>query len=193
MNYIANKRCLEWIGGLAACLVLAAGTAWADDGLFEVRSASSRLDNGVWYVTARVDFDLSDEAVDALQSGVVLPIQLQIRLTKGRKWWPDKEIGTLEQSFQLSYQPLSERYVVINLNSGEQDSFATLFSALNTMGRVIDLPIIDAALLETDGKYEIGLRAVLDQNTLPGPLRLVAFWSDGFRLASDWYSWKLRS
>jgi hypothetical protein len=191
MKYAVNKNSLAWVGGVAALLLIVAGSALAKDSLFEIRSASSRLDDGVWFVTARVDLGLSEEAIEALKSGVVLPIQMQIKLTRGRKWWPDKEIATLEQSYHLSYQPLSERYVVKNLNSGEQDSFATLFSAMNTMGRVIDLPVIDASLLEAGEAYEIALRAVLDQNTLPGPLRLIAFWSDGFRLASDWYSWKL--
>jgi len=117
----------------------------------------------------------------------------QIRLDKVRRFWLDKKTATLEQSFELSYQPLSERYVVRNLNSGEQKSFATLFSALNSMGRIVDLPIIDASLLDADERYEIALRAVLDQNTLPGPLRLLAFWSSGFRLESDWYVWMLNA
>ena len=59
------------------------------------------------------------------------------------------------------------------------------------MGRVVDLPVIDVSILDRDATYEIGLRAVLDQNTLPGPLRLFAFWSSGFRLESDWYVWTL--
>ena len=126
-----------------------------------------------------------------LENGVVLPIQLQLRVNRVRRFWLDGDVASLEQNYQLSYQPLSERYVVKNLNSGEQDSFATLFSALNTMGRVVDLPIIDASLLDPDGTYEIAMRAVLDQNTLPGPLRLIAFWSSGFRLESKWYVWKL--
>ena len=62
---------------------------------------------------------------------------------------------------------------------------------LEHLGRVVDLPIIDASLLEEGAAYRIALRAVLDQNTLPGPLQILAFWSDGFRLESDWYRWKL--
>ena len=54
-----------------------------------------------------------------------------------------------------------------------------------------DLPIIDAALLDQDVRYAVSIRAVLDQNTLPGPLRMIAFWSSGFRLESEWYVWKL--
>jgi len=160
---------------------------------FEIRSAESRLYQGVWFANALIDFRLSNEALDALDSGVALTIELQFRLDRVRRFWIDKEIATLQQRLELSYLPLSERYVVRNLNSGEHDSFATLFSALNSMGRIVDLPIIDASLLDADEQYEISIRAVLDQNTLPGPLRLLAFWSSGFRLESDWYVWMLNA
>lgn len=179
---------------MAGCLIALTGffrVASAQDGSFEVRSASSRLYEGVYFATARIDYRLSDSALEALDSGVALTIRLQIELSRKRRLWLDPEVATLHQDYSLSFQPLSDRYVVKNLNSGEQDSFATLFSALNNMGRVVDLPIIDAALLSPDSRYEIALRAVLDQNTLPGPLRLIAFWSSGFRLESDWYVWRL--
>jgi len=181
-------------GLIAGCLIVSTGllrTASAQDGSFEVRSASSRLYDGVYFATARIDYRLSDDALEALDSGVALTVQLQIELTRKRRFWLDAGIATLRQDYSLSFQPLSDRYVVKNLNSGEQDSFATLFSALNNMGRVVDLPVIDASLLNPDANYEISLRAVLDQNTLPGPLRLIAFWSSGFRLESDWYVWRL--
>ncbi len=161
-------------------------------GRFDVRSAGSRLADGVYVVTARLDYRLSDEALEALDSGLALTIQLQIELFRQRRFRPDSQIARLNQDYELSYQPLSERYLVRNLNSGEQKSYATLFSALNDMGRIVELPVIDAALLEPNARYEIRLRAVLDQNTLPGPLRLIAFWSEGFRLESDWYRWTLR-
>ena len=191
MNRNLNNRFIARVSGISLSLILVVGVALAQEGLFEIRSASSRLYNGVYFVNARVDYGLSEEALEALQSGVALPIQLRIRLTKVRRFWLDGEIATLEQGYQLSYQPLSERYVVANLNSGEQDSFATLFSALNTMGRVVDLPVVDASILDPEVNYEIGMRVVLDQNTLPGPLRLLAFWSSGFRLESEWYVWNL--
>lgn len=179
---------------IAGCVIALTGffrTASAQDGSFEIRSASSRLYDGVYFATARIDYRLSDDALEALDSGVALTIQLQIELTRKRRFWLDPEVARLHQDYSLSFEPLSDRYVVKNLNSGEQDSFATLFSALNNMGRVVDLPVIDAALLSPDSKYDIAMRAVLDQNTLPGPLRLIAFWSSGFRLQSDWYAWRL--
>jgi hypothetical protein len=190
-----SQRINYWIGAIFALIIACAplGAAYSKGKPFEIRHAESRLYQGVWLATALIDFRLSGEALEALESGVVLTIELQVRLNRVRRFWMDKEIATLQQRFELSYQPLSERYVVRNLNSSEQDSFATLFSALNSMGRIVDLPIIDAALLEADGRYEIAIRAVLDQNRLPGPLRMLAFWGSGFRLESKWYVWKLNA
>ena len=79
----------------------------------------------------------------------------------------------------------------MNLNSGEQSSFATLFSALNFLGRVTELPLIDAALLDSDAAYDIRIRAVLSTDDIPGPLRLLAFWRRDWSLESEWYTWQL--
>ena len=65
-------------------------------------------------------------------------------------------------------------------------------AALSSLGRVNGLPVIDEALLNRNASHRMRLRVVLDQDTLPGPLRLIAFWSSGFRLASDWYGWTLK-
>jgi hypothetical protein len=82
---------------------------------------------------------------------------------------------------------------VLNVNTGQQESFGSLFAALNFLGRVDNLPLIDAALLEKDRDYRIRLRAVLDVERFPGPLRLLAFWRRDWSLASDWYQWPLQN
>lgn len=180
---------------LLACALLAlpvAAVAQGVEGSFEVRNASSRLADGVWYASARVEYRLSGQAIEALENGVPLTIEMQFEISKLRRFWFNASVASLRQSYQLSYQPLSQAWVVRNLNSGEQRSFTTLFAALSDMGRVSDLPLIDAALLEPGETYYGWLRVVLDQETLPGPLRLLAFWRDGLRLESEWYRWTLR-
>lgn len=176
---------------LLACglLLLPAMRAAAVGNFFEVRSASTELRDGVWYLSARLDLRLSDEAAKALESGIDLSIQVEIDLDRRRRFLPDADVAELVQTWQLSYQPLTERYVVRNLNSGKQASFVTLFSALNTLGRISDLPFIDAALLEPGASYEAKMRAAISRRDLPGPLRVLMFWRDDFRLESDWYRW----
>ena len=162
-----------------------------DPGHFVVRSAEAELRGGVYFLNAAIEYRLSSEARDALQSGVPLTIRLDVELTHRRRFWFDSEDATLRQLYQLEYHALSERYIVIGVNSGVQASFATLAAALESLGRIERLPLIDAALLEDGREYDLRLRAVLDVEQFPGPLRLLAFWRRDWSLASDWYEWPL--
>jgi len=174
-------------------LVPAAPLLGDDPGYFEVLSADATLDGGVYYLDAEIGYRLSSEARNALQSGVPLSIRLDVQLLDPRRFWFDNEHAALLQLFQLEYHALSERYLVRNVNSGDQASFASLPAALAYLGRVERLPLIDAALLEDGGSYDVRMRAVLDVEQFPGPLRLLAFWRRDWSLSSDWYRWPLQS
>jgi hypothetical protein len=164
-----------------------------DPGFFEVRSAIAELRDGVYYLNAVVGYRLSTEAVDALHSGVPLGLRLDVEIIHPRRWWFDNEGAALRQSYQLDYHALSERYIVLNLNSGDQASFGSLPAALEYIGRVERLPLLDTAVLEDDRGYYVRMRASLDQEQFPGPLRLLAFWRRDWSIASEWYRWPLRS
>ena len=187
------------LAALAASLAVLAGL-WqptlAQDGIeragyFEVRSASTRQVGGVHTLDARLQLVLSSEALTALSSGVPLVIELQLQLIRDRRFWWDDAEADLAVRFELEYRPLSQRYIVRNTNSGDQDSFATLYSALNNLGRVQGLPVIDDALLEPGDDYRIRLRAMLQTQQYPAPLRLLFFWRSEWQLQSEWYEWLL--
>ena len=78
-----------------------------------------------------------------------------------------------------------------NLNSGEQDSFATLYSALNNLGRVQRLPLIDDTLLEPGSDYRVRARALLQTRQYSAPIRMIFFWRGQWQLESDWFEWML--
>jgi hypothetical protein len=160
-------------------------------GYFEVRSAATRQVGGVHTLDARLQLVLSSEALDALSSGVPLVIELQLQLIRDRRFWWDDSEANLAVRFELEYRPLSQRYIVRNTNSGDQDSFATLYSALNNLGRVQGLPVIDDALLEPGDDYRIRVRAMLQTQQYPAPLRLLFFWRSEWQLQSEWYEWLL--
>jgi hypothetical protein len=179
------------------CLaVLAIGTGLAQDniereGYFEVRSATTEVYGGVQTLDARLQLVLSSEALAALESGVTLTIELQVQVIRERRWLVDDVEAELAVRYELEYRPLSERYNVKNLNSGEQDSFATLYSALNSLGRVQGLPVIDDALLKPDRDYRLRLRAMLNTQQYPATLRLLFFWRGQWQLQSEWFEWSL--
>jgi len=160
-------------------------------GYFEVRSASTQLIGGVHMLDARLQLVLSSEALNALNNGVPLTIELQMQVIRTRRFYLDSVDAELAVRFELEYRPLSQRYIVRNLNSGDQDSFSTLYSALNNLGRIQGLPVIDESLLIPDREYRVRLRALLATEQYSAPLRLLFFWRDEWQLKSDWYEWTL--
>ena len=183
-------------GAMAAAVLLLAASAWAQEavervGYFEVRSASTELVGGVHMLDARLQLVLSSEALNALNSGVPLTIELQMQVIRSRRFYLDALDAELAFRFELEYRPISQRYIVRNLNSGDQDSFATLYSALNNLGRVQRLPVIDESLLIPGRDYRVRLRALLATEQYSAPLRLLFFWRDEWQLKSEWYEWKL--
>jgi len=179
---------------LVAVLLLGTGLAQEDierEGYFEVRSASTQSIAGVHSLDARLQLVLSSEALAALESGVTLTIETQIQVIRVKRFLVDSVDAELAVRYELEYRPLSQRYIVKNLNSGDQDSFATLYSALNNLGRVQALPVIDDELLLPDREYRVRLRAMLNTQQYPAPLRLLFFWRGQWQLQSEWFEWPL--
>jgi hypothetical protein len=179
---------------LLASFVLSTGVAQENverEGYFEVRSASTEPVNGVHALDARLQLVLSSEALAALESGVTLTIELQLQVIRVRRFYVDDIEAELAVSYELQYSPVSQRYILRNLNSGDQDSFATLYSALNSLGRVQGLPVIDDAVLVDDGKYRVRLRAMLNTERYPAALRVLFFWRGQWQLQSEWFEWFL--
>lgn len=171
-------------------------TAMAQDrpvreGYFDVRSASTRLVEGVLELEARLQLVLSDEALSAMESGVPLTIELKLEVIRERRFLPDATEAQLTLTYELEYRPLSQRYIVRNLNSGNQDSFATLYSALNNLGRIQDLPVLDVSILDGEAAYRMRLQALLSTEQYPAPLRLLLFWRNQWQLKSEWFEWSL--
>jgi hypothetical protein len=157
----------------------------------EVLRTASRLQAGVWYVDADIDYVLNEAALEALDSGLALDIELTLRVTQRRRIIWDSQFAELKQIYELQYHALTERYIVRNLNSGEQASYGSLNGALAALGTVRALPLIDDALLGSGERYFVVMRAVVDIKDLGGPLALIRFLWNDWRITGDWVRWRL--
>ena len=158
----------------------------------EIRSASLSLDQDVYELDARAQIGLPEDARKAIVAGLALRLDYEIELSRVRRYMLDATIASLVQSYELSYHALSQRYLLRNLNTGEQQDFGTLQSALDRLGDVRAVPVIDAALVLAGPSHEVNLRAVLHMSTVPDALKWLLFWSDDWSATSDWYTWPLR-
>src|SRR5262252_7183121 len=183
------RRLRPIAAGIALLYAALTTSAWTADARFEIRSAYVEPVDGIYLLTAQLRFDLPDGARQAVRDGVVLTLDVDLVLHRARRFWFDASVASLAQHYDVSFHALSERFVVRNLNSGEQNSYATLDAALESLASIRGLPVLDVAFIEPGENYEFSLRATLDVRTLPEALRWVLFWKDDWRQRTAWYSW----
>ena len=162
------------------------------EGYFDVRSAKSVLVDQTHVLDARLQLFLSDEALNALNSGVPLTIELNIEFIRVRRFMPDDKEIELSFQFELEYKPLSQRYIVRDTVNDTQDSYATLFSALNRLGRIQNLFLVNDNELSNDSNYRMRLQALLSTKQYSAPLRMLFFWRSQWDIKSEWYEWQLQ-
>jgi hypothetical protein len=158
----------------------------------EVRSASLELNQDVYELDARIELQLPEEAREAIEAGLTMRLEYSIVLTRVRNFMLDAPVAELAQQFELSYHALSQRYLVRQLNTGEQQDFGTLQAALDRISEVRGLPVVDAALVDPDRQHNAGVQALVDLNTGSDALRWVLFWTDDWSVESEWFEWQLR-
>jgi hypothetical protein len=144
--------------------------------------------DGVYYVDASFLFDFSEETLEALQNGVALTVRIDMRVLRARRLLWDERVAAVSTRRQLRLHPLSGRYVLENLNTGAKHTFRDLNEALSALTTVAEFPMLDAHLLVPDERYSVQLRARLDIEALPAPLRPLAYISSLWRLSSDWFT-----
>jgi len=176
---------------LLCFLATIAAPAFADTRL-EVTGASVSLDEGVYELDASVELAIPEAGRRAIEAGLTLEFDYQIEIARVRRYFPDAEVASLQQSFELSYHALSQRYLLRNLNTGEQQDFGTLQASLDRLAEVRGLPLIDSLLLEPGSLYEFRVRAELNLRTAPDTLSWLLFWTDDWSATSKWYAWTLR-
>src|SRR3982074_1111267 len=160
------------------------------DGVLEVRSAYVNIDKGVFLLHARVEYPVNPLIRSALRDGVTLSFDLDTRVERERRLWFNASIVELTLRRELRYHAVSDRYVVRDVKTSQQENFPTLDDALTYLGRIDSWPILVEPQLN-GGNYLISVRAGVRRGRLPASLRALFFWTDDFRRVSEWYSWSI--
>ena len=178
------------LGSLLLAFASVLAIADALDGVLEVRSAYVNIDNGVFLLHARIEYPVNPAIRDALRDGVSLTFDLDTRVDRERRFWFNSNIVELTLRRELAYHAVSDRYVVRDVKSDEQQTFPTLEEALAYLGKVDGWPILVEPQLN-GGNYVISVRAGVRRGKLPASLRVLLFWADDWHRVSEWYSWSL--
>jgi hypothetical protein len=152
----------------------------------------TRLREGTYLLDARIDYRFSDAALEALDNGVPLHLEVQVQIRREGAWFWEGVVRDRELGFVIRFLPLSELYLVVDRQRGTRQNFATRKAAINALGELSGVSLVAEDALEPAERYVVRLRAVLDIGALPLPLRPLAYLSPAWQLSSVWESWALQ-
>ncbi|HEU4779283.1 MAG TPA: DUF4390 domain-containing protein [Steroidobacteraceae bacterium] len=190
----ANNLTLLLLAALSS--VGMGGTARAEvlDGLLEVRSAYVTVEQGVFQLFARVAYPVNDDIRAALKDGLMLNFDLDVVVSRERRFWVDESVAEYTLRRELLYHAVSDRYVARDVDSGntEQHSYSTLEEALDALGTVDAWPFLLSPQLSGNRQYRVSLRAGVRRGRLSDTMRVLLFWTDDWHRESEWFSWSLQ-
>jgi uncharacterized protein DUF4390 len=180
--------------------VFAFGVAVADPltGMFEVRNAAIEHNEQNFLLSAQIEVPVDDSVRDALRQGLPLNLELEIEVSRPRRFWPDATLATTTEHYELTYHAVTDRYRVDKGEkdagtppAGEQTTYPDLNAALQVLGRIDKLPIVERAAVDDARRYNVNLRATISVGDLPATLKLLMFWREDWKRSTEWYTWPL--
>ncbi len=160
---------------------------------FEIDRVNLRIGPNALQVDTDIRFDLSKSALEALHNGVPLTVFVDARLERERLLL-NEDISRSTLSYRIEIHPLSQLYVVTQTakqsNSARPIVSSQTYADYDAMRAGIDR--IRALTLFSDGglvggeSYWVKLKATLSIESLPLPLRPVAYLSDDWSHSSGW-------
>jgi hypothetical protein len=172
-----------------ALMLLPAARALAD---FAVDSVETRSEDDMLVMDAHIDYAFSKVALEALDNGVPLTLEVHVQLRRSSAWMWEESLVDERLRYVIRYKPLSERYTVARLPGDDGRSYVTRDAAIAAIGNIEGLQLVPKARLEAGEGYVIEIRASLDVEELPLPLRPIAYLLPSWKLSTGWTKWPLK-
>ncbi|MBB1125411.1 DUF4390 domain-containing protein [Thiospirillum jenense] len=158
---------------------------------FHIDSVRTYRIENQYFLNATVQYRFNPQALDALDNGVPLTLQIQIQVRRNDAWIWEESLADLQLYYQIRYKPLSKAYLITNLADQTQRSYISRDAAINALGELTDVPLLTQNRLNTRRDYTVQVRVSLDIEALPLPLRPMAYLHPTWQQTSEWTRWPL--
>jgi hypothetical protein len=161
---------------------------------FSVSQMQAKLEAGKLALSGNLDLGLNNRVEEAVSKGIPLDIDIELRLYRKRPILWAQLLSNWRLRRQVRFHALSGQYLVSEIRDGTEvlESFTSLQQALRQMGTINEQEFTIAAGTDTDDPLLLDTRVSLDIETLPAPLRPVAYTSLDWHLNSGWTTWTVQ-
>lgn len=165
----------------------------------QARSAGFELldPQPVWFgdelqFSAGLDWQPDDAVIDALHHGVVVPLELSVRISRHHGVVASED-RSHDHRFEIRYLPLLRDYEVWDVRADERTLFPRLAILTQALARRRQFSTGLTRQEVSERRWQVQLRARLDRSRLPSPMRLPVWFDPRWRAEGPWHTWVLPS
>ena len=126
-----------------------------------------------------------------MRNGVPLTVIINIEVRRERAHlWRDT-LAARELRYRIETNVLTNLYQIRGLGDGSTRNFRAFEEMVVMLGRLRSIPVIARSRVSADATHTARIRARLDIEALPSPLRPIAYLSPQWRLDSGWFEWRV--
>ncbi len=159
---------------------------------FKILNQTCRSTEDTFVLDANIDFNFSDKVIEALQNGVPITLELHLQVRKKGAWLWEKDLLDTRLRYQIRYHALASVYQVVDIQTNVQESFVTREIAITALGDILGMSVVKHEQMEKGKIYNVSLKASLDVDALPLPLRPIAYLSPAWNQSSEWRTCRIR-
>lgn len=142
-------------------------------------------------VSTKANLNLNEEIVEALDSNILIPFRIEVKLTRNRFFLFRGKTQLKSFNFTLAKYALGDQYVVTDQQTRSTISFPTLEKAKRHLENRHRLIVIEKKYLRFQKPTEVAIRWRLMRSDLPIPMLLPTLFSSKWNLDSGWNFYRI--
>ena len=146
-----------------------------------------RIDDNL-IVSFKLKDVFSSQLNEVVLNGTPVTFTFFVNLYQVRDLWVDKKTVNIKIDHMMKYNILQEKFIMKRSWRIDEVLITQSFAeAQKVMTEISNLKILPFDWLENDGRYQIGIKAVLSKANLLLNLRSAFFFSPSWGFETDWY------
>lgn len=175
---------------LFGLLISVASIAQAEPA-FQVKKASFTMQDRLLVLDSTIEIDLPEYINKALDQGFAVPLMFEVEVLNYSQYWLDEKLLSLKQQYQLHYLPMLSSYAIFDVNANQRIYFNSRQEAVGYLKAIYAYPMFDITNIDQPGSVYVRIRAGIDVDELPLPLKSSSLWNNDWGLQSDWFEFKI--
>lgn len=181
----------SWLAAGWLYLVCMLFATQAAAGIIQVSNVETTYGETGLGIEADVVIELNPMIEKGLLSGVPLYFNVEVRLYKARRFWPDRLLAEKHQRISLAYYELTRHYRVSVAQRNATRNFRSLLDALSHVGQIRGVLFEPELSLPSLVPVRAEIRMYLDANALPLPLQPQTLFGSSWKLKTEPFEWQI--